>query len=103
MRKIIAAFAGVLVLAGCSSNWQGDVTFKVAEFYDHRIDESGVVEKRVRLEPVGSLPEDAEQDHFNDLSVQEHEIVGTVGVDDGVVCAAKHESDRTTLSGCRKA
>jgi hypothetical protein len=103
MRKTIAALAGLLVLAGCGSNWQGDVSFRVAEFYDHEIDESGAVEKRVRLEPVGSLPEDAEQDQLKGLSVQEHEIAGTVGVDDGVVCAARYESDRTTLSGCKKA
>lgn len=103
MRKTVAALAGLLLLAGCGSNWQGEITLRVAEFYDHEIDESGAVEKRVRLEPVGSLPEDAEQDHLRDLSVQEHEITGTVGVADGVVCAAKHDSDRTMLSGCRKA
>lgn len=103
MRKTILALAGCLVLAGCSSNWQGDITLKVAELYDHKIDDSGAVEKRVRLEPVGSLPQDAEQDHLKGLSVQEHEIAGTVGVDDGVVCVARHESDQTTLSGCRKA
>ncbi|GHH36593.1 hypothetical protein [Lentzea cavernae] len=103
MRKTIVALAGLLALAGCSSNWQGDVGFKVVEFFDHKIDESGAVEKRVRLEPVGSLPEDAEQDHLKGAWVLEHDIAGTVGVEDGVVCAVRYEADATKISKCKKA
>ncbi|SFR18525.1 hypothetical protein SAMN04488564_104837 [Lentzea waywayandensis] len=102
MRKVIVACAACLVLAGCSSEWQGEIDFRVAEFYDHRLPD-GATEKRVRLEPVGSLPEDAEEKDIKGMSVLETDIAGTVGVDDGVVCVARHESGETKLSQCEKA
>ncbi|MET9228651.1 hypothetical protein [Lentzea sp. NPDC003310] len=101
MRKTIAALLGCLALTGCSSDWQGETAFKVAEFYDHQLPD-GATEKRVKLDPVGSPPQDAEPDHLKGLSVLEHEIVGAVGVEDGVVCLARHESGETKISGCKK-
>jgi hypothetical protein len=103
MRRTIVVLAGCLALAGCSSSWQGDVNFKVAAFYDHQPSENSATEKRVKLELVGSLPQDAEESDLKDVSVLESDITGTVGVADGVVCTARHESGETKLSGCRKA
>ena len=100
-RKTIAALVGCLALTGCSSDWQSQVDFEVTEFYDHQLPD-GAGEKRVRLAPVGSPPEDADAEHLKGLSARETDIVGAAGVEDGVVCLARHCSGETKISGCKK-
>ncbi|MFD4674582.1 lipoprotein [Lentzea sp. NPDC058450] len=101
MRKTVVALGALLALSGCSSSWQAEMTFKVTEFYVH--DAGGGTEQRVRLEPVGDLPEDADREHLKDASILETDLPGTVGMNDGVRCTARHESGATMISGCKKA
>ncbi|WP_394615019.1 hypothetical protein JNUCC0626_35075 [Lentzea sp. JNUCC 0626] len=101
MRKTVVASMALLALSGCGSTWQSEMTFKVTEFYVHEA--GGGTEKRVRLEPVGDLPEDAEQEDLKGVSILETDMPGRVGLNDGVVCTARHDSGTTTLSGCKKA
>jgi len=114
MRKIAAALLGCLVLAGCgASSWQGELRFKVSEIVDYQPHESMPLVKRVDLDLLGEMPEDAlERDNFRGTYVEQDEISGgEVKVGDEVICTAKQEKDGpiqtntmpTRLSGCKKA
>ncbi|MGI5504125.1 hypothetical protein [Lentzea sp. CA-135723] len=100
-RKTLLASLALVALSGCASSWQSEMTFKVTEFYVH--DAGGGTERRVRLEPVGDLPQDAEQDDLKGASILETDMPATVGMNDGVRCTARRESGETRISGCKKA
>ncbi len=112
MRKPAAALLGCLVLTGCASDWQQEVTYKVIEVYDYKMSVSSDVVKKVRLELVGSVPSGVlAKDSLSPQTVDLSEISGSVEVDDQVTCTAKQHSRgatqtnpvQTELSGCKKA
>ena len=111
MRKIVAALLGCLVLAGCASSWQDDLTFKVAEIYDYKLSDNSPVQKRAKLELVGSMPSGALEKNYDGGTAALTEISGEVKVGDEVICTVRQEKDGpvqtnsmvTRLSGCKKA
>lgn len=112
MRKITAALLGCLVLAGCASSWQAELRFKVTEIYDYQFSQNSPVEKRLSLELVDSIPDDAlSKENWYGFAVSPTEVSGEVGVGDEVICTARQEKDgpiqtgtmKTRLSGCKKA
>lgn len=112
MRKIAAALLGCLVLAGCASSWQDDLKFKVTKIEDYQFSQNSPVEKKLSLELVGSIPDDAlSKENWYGFAVSQKEVSGDVGVGDEVICTARQEKDgpiqtgtmTTRLSGCKKA
>lgn len=112
MRKIAAVLFGCLVVAGCASSWQADLKFKVTEIDDYQFSQNSPVEKRLRLELVGSIPDDAlSKENWSGFAVSRTEVSGEVGVGDELICTARQEKDgpiqtgtmSTRLSGCKKA
>ncbi|MFI6098620.1 hypothetical protein ACIA8G_23945 [Lentzea sp. NPDC051213] len=112
MRKIVGVVAGCLVLTGCASDWQAEVTYKVIEVYDYKMAPSSDPEKRVRMELAGSAPSGAlAKDSLSAQNVALAAVSGPVEVGDQVTCTAKQHSRgatqtnpvQTELNGCRKA
>lgn len=112
MRKVVAVLLGCLVLAGCASDWQGEVRLKVTRIYDQQTLPGDPVEKTASLDLVGSMPKDAPDDrNFSGTGVELKEIEGEVKVGDEVICTAKQHQPagiqtnmiETELSGCKKA
>ncbi|GAB2825339.1 hypothetical protein [Lentzea nigeriaca] len=112
MRKLAAVLLGCIVLAGCASDWQEQVTYKVVEVYDYKMAPSSDPEKRIRLELVGDAPKGVlAKDSLSPKTVALSDISGDVAAGDQVVCTAKQHSMgavqtnpiQTELSGCRKA
>ncbi|PWK90395.1 hypothetical protein C8D88_101411 [Lentzea atacamensis] len=113
MRRITAALLGCLVLAGCASSWQADLKFKVTEINDYQFSQDSPVEKKARLELVGSIPDDAlSKENWDGFGVALAEVSGgEVKVGDELTCTARQEKDgpiqtgtmQTRLSGCKKA
>ncbi|NGY62124.1 hypothetical protein G7043_24640 [Lentzea sp. NEAU-D13] len=112
MRKIAAALLGCLVLAGCASDWQADLRFKVTELEEKKghPDQPGTM--WVHLDLIGEMPEDAlERKNFTGSGVPLDKVSGDVKVGDEVICTAKQKtmgavqanSIETDLSGCKKA
>jgi hypothetical protein len=112
MRKITAVLLGCLVVAGCASSWQDELKFKVTEVYDYKFSQNSPVEKRAKLELVGSMPSGALEKNYDGGTAALSEISGgEVKAGDEVTCTARQEKDGpiqtnsmvTKLSGCKKA
>lgn len=112
MRKIVVALLGCLALAGCASDWQADLRFKVSELEEKKAhpDQPGTM--WVHLDLIGEMPKDAlERKNFNGTIVLQEKVSGDVKVGDEVICTAKQHtmgavqanSIETELSGCKKA
>ncbi|MFD9706412.1 hypothetical protein [Lentzea sp. NPDC059081] len=112
MRKLAAALLGCLVLAGCASDWEDQVTYQVVEVYDYKMAPSSEPEKRVRLKLSGEAPSGVlSKDSLASAGVALADISGDVAAGDSVTCTAKQHSSgatqtngiKTELSGCKKA
>ena len=112
MRKIVAALAGCLVLAGCGAGqWKQDVRFKVDKIYEVPAGYDRA-DSQLRLELVGEVPDDVlEPDTLSPRVVKRREIDGEVRVGDEVTCQAEQDTEGyfdtsvidTRLWSCEKA
>lgn len=112
MRKFVVVLLSCLALAGCASDWESELRFKVAKIEDYKISPNAPGEKRVDLQLVGDMPQDAlERGYFKGTSLPPADISGEVKVGDEVVCTAKQHTIgalqtntiQTEISGCKKA
>ncbi|KOV75502.1 hypothetical protein [Nocardia sp. NRRL S-836] len=112
MRGTVAALLGCLVLTGCASDWQAEVTYEVTKVYDYKMSAGSDPVKRAQLELSGSAPSGVlAKDSLSPQTVDLADISGSAEVGDKVTCTAKQHSRgatqtnpvQTELSGCRKA
>ncbi|HUQ59008.1 hypothetical protein [Lentzea sp.] len=113
MRALTAVLLGCLLVAGCASDWQEQVTYEVVEVYDYKMAPSSEPEKRVRLKLSGEAPSGVlSKDSLASAAVALADISGgDVVAGDSVTCTAKQHTSgasqtngiKTELSGCRKA
>jgi hypothetical protein len=112
MRKIVAVLLGCLVLAGCASDWQGEVRLKVTRIYDQQTLPGDPIEKTASVDLVGSMPKDAPDSvNFSGGGVELKNIEGEVKIGDEIICTAKQHKPagiqtnmiETELTGCKKA
>ncbi|MDX8144442.1 hypothetical protein SK854_20155 [Lentzea sp. BCCO 10_0061] len=102
MRKIIAALAACLVLAGCGlGRWEGEIRFNVTSINNCYKGYSDVIcATRIYLDVVGDLPAGApgkssfkgafvEPDDFED----ESKVRDQVAVGDEIICVGQEQSE----------
>ncbi len=129
MLRLAAVLLGCLLVAGCASDWQEQVTYQVVEVYDYKMAPNSEPEKRVRLKLSGEAPSSEPEkrvrlklsgeapsgvlskDSLASQNVALADVSGDVVTGDTVTCTAKQHTAgalqtnqvKTELSGCRKA
>lgn len=106
-RKLTAVVLGCLLLAGCTSSWQGEeVRYKIVS-----LDESSSIDM-FEIELVGNAPKGVLDAHsLSPRFTAVSEVSGGAAVGDEIICTARQESGRafvnsnvtTRLSECKKA